>query len=89
MDKEVKIRIPLCFKCSEVLTGPIENKKGIKGFKLTGCKKLTQKEWDEGDRKDATDQIFYQHNCPMGFGGQPMRQDMVEDQASKFLRRSK
>lgn len=58
--KEWPVRVPLCYKCSEVQKQTLMDG----GFEVAGCNKLSQKQWKDGWRT-ARGKTSYQSNCPI------------------------
>ena len=59
-----KIEIGFCCKCSDAITQRTSDDHDIECLELTGCKKLTKQEWDDGLPTNIHE-YFNQKNCPL------------------------
>jgi hypothetical protein len=63
--KTVKAMIPMCHKCASRLAQLVSRDPDCS--EIIGCKELTRKEWDDGNKK-GEEGFFFQHNCPIDKG---------------------
>ena len=56
------LRVPLCFKCGYKIQEKIENRDGVKGFRLVGCKAMSQESFDKMDSVPVIERRDY---CPI------------------------